>query len=98
MNDGDCGTSLCSSRVCVHQVEHTGSACCVWVQGLLTVNVNRTFTMETTSTAAAILEKKGNLEEELRRVERQIYELEGEYLQARAPARPQPLSLAISSS
>lgn len=54
--------------------------------------------VESTSTAAAILEKKGNLEEELRRVERQIYELEGEYLQARAPARPQPLSLAISSS
>jgi len=37
--------------------------------------------METTSTAAAVLEKKSNLEEELRRVERQIYELEGEYLQ-----------------
>ena len=37
--------------------------------------------METTTTAAAVLEKKGNLEDELRRVERQIYELEGEYLQ-----------------
>ena len=32
-------------------------------------------------TAHAILEKKSLLEEELRRVERQIYELEGEYLQ-----------------
>lgn len=39
--------------------------------------------MEATSTTSAVLEKKGNLEEELRRVERQIYELEGEYLQAR---------------
>jgi len=37
--------------------------------------------MEATSTTSAVLEKKGNLEEELRRVERQIYELEGEYLQ-----------------
>lgn len=60
---------------------------------LLAVNVNiKLFiTMETTSTAAAILEKKGNLEEELRRVERQIYELEGEYLQARA--RPAPATI-----
>ena len=33
------------------------------------------------SEAHAVLEKKSNLEEELRRVERQIYELEGEYLQ-----------------
>lgn len=47
--------------------------------------------VESTSTAAAILEKKGNLEEELRRVERQIYELEGEYLQARA--RPAPATV-----
>ena len=33
------------------------------------------------TTAAAILEKKQMLEEDLRRVEKQIYDLEGEYLQ-----------------
>ena len=34
-------------------------------------------------TASQVLEKKSLLEEELRRVERQIYDLEGEYLQER---------------
>ena len=33
--------------------------------------------------AAAILEKKQMLEEDLRRVEKQIYDLEGDYLQVR---------------
>ena len=35
-------------------------------------------------TAHAVLEKKQLLEEDLRRVEKQIYELEGEYLQVRS--------------
>jgi hypothetical protein len=38
-------------------------------------------------TAHAVLEKKSNLEEELARVERQIYELEGDYLQAPSTIR-----------
>ena len=33
--------------------------------------------------ASAILEKKQMLEEDLRRVEKQIYDLEGDYLQVR---------------
>ena len=33
-------------------------------------------------------EKKAALEEELQRTERQIYDLEGEYLQVRATRRP----------
>ena len=35
-------------------------------------------------TAHAVLEKKQLLEEDLRRGEKQIYELEGEYLQVRS--------------
>ena len=45
-------------------------------------------------TAHTILEKKGHLEEELQRVERQIYELEGEYLQACRHSQPCPATLA----
>ena len=37
--------------------------------------------------ASAILEKKQMLEEDLRRVEKQIYDLEGDYLQVRRAER-----------
>ena len=39
--------------------------------------------LQTSVGASAILEKKQLLEEDLRRVEKQIYDLEGEYLQVR---------------
>ena len=50
-------------------------------------------------TAHAILEKKQQLEEDLRRVEKQIYDLEGEYLQVRDPMctfRLSPVPLTVT--
>jgi hypothetical protein len=50
----------------------------------------------TSETAHAILEKKQMLEEDLRRVEKQIYDLEGEYLQVCAPSLYSSRSLSHS--
>ena len=45
--------------------------------------------------ASAILEKKQMLEEDLRRVEKQIYDLEGDYLQVRR--KPERFKLFAAS-